>query len=187
VAIKVFVEGNGARTAMYMQQDIESSIREHNAMRDKSEHDAMTDLFNRSKLDEMKKLEYGGLDTCGVLFFDINYLKRTNDTLGHDAGDELIRLASESIRSITNRHVMAYRIGGDEMLVVAANTSREDFEQMLELWSVRLEALNAASDIKCSMAVGSAWSSEPDIDALIRAADAQMYQHKKAMKAEREN
>jgi diguanylate cyclase (GGDEF)-like protein len=171
---------------MYMQQDIDASIREHNALRDRSEHDALTDLFNRTKLDDMRRAEYRGLETCGVMFFDINNLKKTNDTLGHEAGDELICLAAESVRSITNRRIMAYRYGGDELLVVAANVTREEFEQSMRLWGIRLESLNKTARNKCSMALGSVWDeSGEDIDELIKRADALMYENKKLMKAGR--
>ena len=182
-SIKIFREADGTRTAMYMQQDIDASIREHNYLRDKSEHDALTDLFNRQKLEEMKKEEYVDLQSCGVVFFDINNLKHTNDTLGHDAGDGLIRLAAESIRSITNRHVLAYRIGGDEILVVAENCASEDLEKIIDLWQIRLQALNETARVNCSIAHGSAWKEgDVDIDELIKEADASMYRQKKMMK-----
>ena len=184
--IKIFQDTDGTRTAMYMQQDIDASIREHNALRDRSEHDALTDLFNRTKLDDMRRAEYRGLETCGVMFFDINNLKKTNDTLGHEAGDELICLAAESVRSITNRRIMAYRYGGDELLVVAANVTREEFEQSMRLWGIRLESLNKTARNKCSMALGSVWDeSGEDIDELIKRADALMYENKKLMKTGR--
>lgn len=185
VTIKIFGKDNGAGTAMYMQQDIDASVREHNYLRDRSEHDAMTDLFNRAKLDAMKKEEYSAMESCGVMFLDINNLKMTNDSLGHAAGDALIMLAAESVRSITNRRVMAYRLGGDELLVVAENCTREEFAQMQSMWRSRLDLLNRTAQVRCSVAMGSAWKDGGVLlDELIKAADTAMYRQKKAMKVD---
>lgn len=157
VSVKTFGKDSGVETAMYMQQDIDASIREHNYLRDRSEHDAMTDLFNRAKLDVMKKEEYSDMESCGIMFMDINNLKMTNDSLGHAAGDALIMLAAESVRSIMNRRVMAYRLGGDELLVVAGNCTREEFAQMQSMWRSRLDLLNKTAQVRCSVAMGSTW------------------------------
>ena len=183
VSVRILSGEDGRRTAMYLQQDVEDDVREHNLLRDRSEHDAMTDLFNRAKLEDMKKNEYSRMDSCGVLFLDINNLKKVNDTQGHKAGDELIQLLAESVRSVTNRHVLAYRLGGDEVLVVAENCSQEEFERIQEMWRVRLNSLNENAATPCFAAMGRAWADgRPALEDLTAAADADMYARKKAMK-----
>ena len=184
--VKIYTDSAGTKFAMYMHQDIDDSVRERNRLRDLSEHDSMTDLFNSEKLDDMKRTEYVGLKSCGVIFFDVNYLKATNDTFGHDAGDELIMTAAESIRSITNRRTMAYRIGGDEMLVIAGDCSEQELSKMVTMWRARLAELNIDAQHKCSLAVGWAWGEgKLDLDELIRQADERMYRNKKEMNAAR--
>ena len=64
--------------------------------------------------------------------------------------------------------------------------TREEFEQSMRLWGIRLESLNKTARNKCSMALGSVWDeSGEDIDELIKRADALMYENKKLMKAGR--
>ena len=62
----------------------------------------------------------GGLAVNTVVFsIDINGLKKTNDTFGHSAGDELICAAAESISSVFSEHGVCYRTGGDEFVVLS--------------------------------------------------------------------
>ena len=65
-----------------------------------------------------------------VFVFDINGLKAVNDTIGHDAGDELILGAAGCIKKATGDAFRCYRIGGDEFVVVA-NTEKDKAEEIL--------------------------------------------------------
>ena len=75
-----------------------------------------------------------------VLSFDINYLKRVNDTLGHAAGDELIKAAAEIISSVFSPFGQCYRIGGDEMAAVITMPSEKitglisEMRKLCESW-----------------------------------------------------
>lgn len=169
----------------FSHRQYQSIARESVRLRQLSEHDTLTYLFNRTKLAEMLETEYQGLTSCGVLFFDINSLKETNDTLGHDAGDAMLCQFAESIRSITNHDVHAYRYGGDEFIVVVCNCPRSRLEQLLEMWRSRLEHLIRQSGIPCSVAVGTSFSDAPfALDDLIRQADTAMYRNKRIMKGD---
>ncbi len=72
---------------------------------------------------------------------DVNGLKTINDTVGHDAGDELIRGAADCLRSVFERYGTVYRVGGDEfaaMLFVPEgelDSVREELEQTVADWS----------------------------------------------------
>lgn len=152
-------------------------------LRQFSERDNLTFLYNRHRLDSMRVTDYRELDSCGVIWFDINNLKTVNDTYGHAAGDQLIKLAADSVRSVTGRDVHAYRMGGDEFMVVACNISVKDMDALLHLWDVRLDALNEYAEFPCTMAYGRAWSRDSiDLDELIRLADEDMYDRKQEMK-----
>lgn len=148
-----------------------------------SERDELTDLYNRTKLLQFMQDEYKSLTSCGVLFFDMNNLKTANDTQGHEAGDRLICLVAESLRSVTNRNVQAFRYGGDEFLIVAGNCLEEQLDTLILMCRNRLGTLSRRAGVSISVAVGKAWSEAPcDIHALIHRADRDMYRNKRQMK-----
>ena len=180
---KLVYPSGQSKIATLFISDIDEEIREKQELLRQSEHDELTDLFNRTKLDSMKKTEYAELDSCGIFFLDVNNLKPTNDKYGHEAGDNLLCLAADSIRSLQSRRVHAYRYGGDEFLVIICNGDEEEISSIYRMWATSLESLSRESGIKCSIAVGSAWSEAPvDLDNLIQIADNRMYVNKKRMK-----
>lgn len=167
-------------------RDITDEMNERERLKDLSEHDRMTDLFNRTKLEAMTAGEYSALASCGVLYFDVNGLKETNDLLGHEAGDALIQQVADSLRSIASRRVHAYRLGGDEFMAVVCSPAAGEMERLITLWNARMRTLAAASGIACSAAVGSAVGTAPvDLAQLMKQADAAMYRNKQQMKAGR--
>lgn len=164
-----------------VHSQVETLRRENLRLREASERDPLTDLFNRGKLDAMIETEYRSLHSCGVLFFDVNSLKQTNDQQGHAAGDRLLRQVADSIRSITSRHVQAYRYGGDEFIAIVGNYPIAHMELLVELCESRLSLLSRRSGIPCSVAVGRSYAVAPfQIRELIRLADADMYRRKRA-------
>jgi len=178
----------GKLTATVFTVDINEEIMERARLKDLSEHDALSYLFNRTKLEHMKNTEYQTLSSCGVLFFDINNLKDVNDTQGHGAGDELICQVADSIRSITNRNIHAYRLGGDEFIVIICDAPKSAMENLVHMWQARLQELADMTGRKCSVAVGAAWSQAPVVvQELIEEADKAMYVKKRLMKSELSN
>lgn len=179
----IVYSGASEKTATIFLTDVNNEFKEKSELLSQSEHDELTGLFNRTKLDSMRKKEYAELDSCGIFFFDVNNLKPTNDKYGHEAGDNLLCLAADSVRSLQNRRVHAYRYGGDEFIVVVCNGDEEEISSIYRIWASSLETLSKESGITCSIAVGSAWSEAPvDLDNLIQIADNRMYVNKKAMK-----
>ena len=92
------------------------------SLREKASRDAMTGLYNRRMLDEtLPKLvaeSVSGRRPLTVLMVDVDYFKMLNDTLGHAAGDELLRAIGQIIRSTARASDLAFRAGGDEFVVV---------------------------------------------------------------------
>lgn len=183
-------EGGQVSQALYLLHDcslvrsqVEVLRRENTRLREVSERYALTDLFNRNKLDVMIETEYRGLHSCGVLFFDVNSLKQVNDGQGHAAGDVLLRQVADSIRSITSRNVQAYRYGGDEFIAVVGNHPISYMEMLVELCESRLALLSRRSGMSSSVTVGRSYAVAPfSVMELIRRADADMYERKRAAK-----
>lgn len=136
-------------------------------------HDSLTGALNRNALSELDAAA-DTLETAGILYCDISGLKQVNDTLGHDAGDALIRRCYETIRQVADRNQI-YRTGGDEFVVVLPNLSREAFLQRLDT----LRQLVDRSDHH--MAVGHMWTDRRPIQlrVLITQADQIMYRDKR--------
>ena len=123
----------------------------------------------------------------GVIVFDINYLKETNDRYGHDVGNKLIVSAARVISDIFKRSPV-FRIGGDEFLVILQNRDLVDVEELLKNFDE--ECLNKSVDtdkesIPVSIAKGFArYDSGKDtnfIDVFNKADDA-MYENKRKIK-----
>ena len=68
----------------------------------------------------------------GIVMLDLNFLKRTNDTYGHDVGDKLISTAAQLIAGIFKRSPV-FRIGGDEFLVVLLDRDLEECDGLLKM------------------------------------------------------
>ncbi|MDD4124963.1 MAG: sensor domain-containing diguanylate cyclase [Eubacteriales bacterium] len=184
---RIIKNDDGSNSVIYLTRDADKESEAGERIKNVSEYDELTDLYNRKKLKQMITAEYINLKSCGVLFFDLNYLKITNDTFGHDAGDMLLCRTAESIRSITNKRIHAYRMGGDEFVVVVCDCGEGELSMLICLWKARLDQLNASGGIQCSVAVGSAWANENiAVEKLIKQADIEMYKDKAMIKANRE-
>ena len=170
---------------LYLLTDQTLEFSRFDSLKALSERDELTYLYNRTKLNQMIDQEYSDLDTCGVLFFDVNNLKPINDYQGHDVGDTLLCIVAESLRSVVNRDVQAFRYGGDEFLVVAPNCTKEHLDTLVIMCLDRMRMLSQKQGIAASVAVGKAWSDahrDINIFNLIRSADREMYLNKQAMK-----
>jgi two-component system cell cycle response regulator len=116
---------------------VASNISERHALegrlRGLSDTDQLTGLFNRRKLEHDLNLHYESSVRYSVptsiLMFDLDNLKRINDTKGHYAGDEIIQAVADICRTALRKTDAACRYGGDEFVVVLPNTDREQAMQ----------------------------------------------------------
>jgi diguanylate cyclase (GGDEF)-like protein/PAS domain S-box-containing protein len=94
-----------------------------------ADHDALTGLFNRRRFEEdlERELARARRDQTGgaVLAIDLDNFKAVNDSFGHNAGDELIKRASELFRSRLRTTDMIARLGGDEFAVLLPGTDAD--------------------------------------------------------------
>lgn len=92
--------------------------------------DQLTKLGNRFAM-EQYVTDASGTSCFGVVYCDITGLKRVNDTLGHQAGDQLILRAGELLREEFSDYGL-FRIGGDELLALCAGIGEEELKQRIE-------------------------------------------------------
>jgi diguanylate cyclase (GGDEF)-like protein len=154
-------------------------------------HDALTDLPNRSfLLDRLSQLgsEAGQEEAkvcappTALLLLDLDRFKEVNDTLGHAAGDKLLRMVSERLRALLGRDDFAARLGGDEFAVLHPVTSADDTAGLAR--SI-IEALVAPYDLEghqanigASIGISLAPADGRDPEALLRCADLALYRAK---------
>ena len=165
VNIKEVVES----VAIFISEEVRNYILQ-SEMLYMSEHDILTDVGNRKAFNSKIGMLEGMDISVGICFVDINGLKSVNDEMGHEAGDNAIKEASEAIASIFKKKY-CYRIGGDEFVVVMPQVSEGTFAQ-------HVERLRKKSK-KISMAIGSVWSEKClDVEELVNIADKNMYADK---------
>jgi len=155
-----------------------------------AQHDALTGLPNRSYLylrlrHSLERALRDGT-TCAVLFLDLDGFKAVNDTLGHEAGDELLRIAAQRMKLRLREIDTLSRVGGDEFVVVLEQiTTRADATAVADNLMQQLSApfeLRSARDVRVGVSIGISVSppDAQDPDTLIRHADAALYEAKAA-------
>ena len=152
-------------------------------LRSAAETDTLTRLPNRYAFSQYLVESHDDGFSIGLLMFDVNYLKQTNDSLGHQAGDELLRKAAECISTCFGSagESNCFRLGGDEFAAVLKNPSMELLENEIKLFMLEQQRR------KISIAWGYALASEmagSTVEDLIDAADKRMYQQKAKMHIE---
>ena len=181
-------------------RNVRRTLREE-MLRDLSLHDDLTGLYNRRALlalaeQRIREEERQGRG-FGVVFTDLDDLKRINDTLGHPAGDDAIRDAARLIRESFGESDVVARMGGDEFVVLvggdgAARAGGTD--AAVRAGAARLqEALaqhnaTAGRPFQLSLSLGfSAFdpAAPRSIEALLEAADQQMYVEKRGKRLAR--
>lgn len=148
--------------------------------------DELTGLANRRKCEEyIKELETHTEKYC-ILCFDLNLLKKINDTYGHEKGDELIKRFADVLREVYSLYGITARTGGDEFVAILNNVSVQETEKLISDMLILIETKNKEEDIlKLSTAYGYAMSDEvadsnPHI--IYKLADDRMYECKKKSK-----
>lgn len=121
-----------------------------------------------------------------VVVFDANFLKRTNDTYGHDAGNELIRRVSRAICKVF-AHSPVFRIGGDEFVTILEGHDYDNREVLLLDFDEEIKEASFTLDGKTvlvSVARGlGLYQNGKEYGEVFQAADEAMYHHKTAIKA----
>jgi diguanylate cyclase (GGDEF)-like protein len=148
----------------------------------------MTGLYNRAFFDEaLIKLERKRKEPISIIVADLNHLKRTNDTLGHQAGDNLIRRAAEVLKTEFNEGQVVARFGGDEFIVVLPDVDAQFAAECIENIQVLIRMNNKYyREPELSMSLGAA-TSQPDLslEKVISLADDRMYKNKGAQRRRR--
>lgn len=146
----------------------------------RSFHDELTGLYNRSYFeDTLARLGTGRFDPVTVVMCDVDGLKLVNDTLGHRAGDELLRAAADVLRKSVRKSDIVARIGGDEFAVLLPEDENGEagrrFPGKLASNIRKYRAKAEALPLNIALGLASGTRDEHSIEDLVQEADKRMY------------
>lgn len=180
-------EGGGISHYCGIFYDITERKRVEEKLDHLAHYDALTDLPNRILLHE--RLEHAIMEACSdgskiaLFYIDLDHFKAINDTLGHDAGDQLLKEVASRLKSCLRAEDTVARLGGDEFVVMQPQI--RDPEAIHRVAHKLLQVLSEPFDLDgnpASVTPSIGISLYPDdhhkLDALLKKADQAMYQVK---------
>jgi diguanylate cyclase (GGDEF)-like protein/PAS domain S-box-containing protein len=183
-------EDRRIRGVVLNARDVTERVRLEDELTRQAFHDGLTGLANRGlfrdRLDQALARSERSREPLAVLLVDLDGFKQVNDSLGHDAGDELLRDVARRFDALVRSNDTLARLGGDEFAVLvdggteqhATGVARRLLDVLTEPISVAGRELTLAASIGIVIHPGGGGSS----DELIRHADVAMYAAKEAGK-----
>ncbi|MGN6590486.1 MAG: bifunctional diguanylate cyclase/phosphodiesterase [Sphingomicrobium sp.] len=180
IVLRALADGGFVAT----HQDVTEQKVAEQRLRQLAHHDALTGLPNRAAFrDALIKLVRKAAPNrrlC-VLALDLDRFKRVNDSMGHFAGDELLRLAAQRLELAAGKRGLFARFGGDEFLVAILG-SMQDAEalaqEIVKAFAAPFMVQGKDVSVGASIGIASAASPDSDIDCLTKFADLALYEAK---------
>ncbi|MDH0732279.1 EAL domain-containing protein [Pseudomonas sichuanensis] len=149
-------------------------------------YDALTNLVNRRGFNQVfaeRLAEHAASESMlAVMFLDIDHFKRINDSLGHAAGDELLKVIAGHIKAATRGHDLVARFGGDEFCIVTALKNRDEARHLAQRIMLRMKEPIDLAGRRMVMTTSIGISIFPDdgqsTEELLKNADLALYQSK---------
>ena len=169
-------------------EDITARRRAEKQLRHLAHYDALTDLPNRALFHECLREELGRIASnrqLAVLYIDIDEFKNVNDTLGHQAGDELLKSVAASLRRQAGPNEFIARLGGDEFAIMQTAVSNQAeiialVNRVFEAIREPFECLGHQVTTDASAGIAVAPQHGTDLDQILKNADLAMYAAKAA-------
>lgn len=144
----------------------------------RKETDVATKLFNKNKYEEMADSYYPQKAWIAAIFWDVNNLKMINDRFGHSTGDLLLETVSARLSEQTDERKQAYRVGGDEFVLLIENPIPGEPEKIISTVREQLKKNYEDGGLKVTSAVGWAEGPGSQIREIVSTADQRMYEDK---------
>jgi len=149
-------------------------------------YDSLTGLPNRTLLhDRLKQAVYAQRTprNIAVVFMDLDHFKFVNDSLGHSVGDKLLKAMGDRLRGTLREGDTVGRVGGDEFVLILADQNNEEviFRAMQRISAKVAEPITVEGKelyVTCSAGISLYPQDGPDVDTLLKNADAAMYRAK---------
>ncbi|MGE8683304.1 MAG: diguanylate cyclase domain-containing protein [Acinetobacter sp.] len=163
--------------------DITARKKAENYLEYLGKHDVLTKLYNRSfYITELNRLERNKLRPVSCIFIDLNGLKELNDSIGHDAGDSILRRMGNILNQlIQHTPYSASRIGGDEFVILLPGADEAALQNCLQSLNELLLVDNQFySNQPISISIGYATNELNErMEDMLKRADLEMYRQKK--------
>jgi diguanylate cyclase (GGDEF)-like protein len=161
----------------------------YHELRERSLHDPLTGLANRSLFFDrvahgLARLARRSGAIAAVLFIDLDNFKTVNDTLGHAHGDRLLRLVAERLRTVVRVTDTVARLGGDEFALLLEDLTSADgallvADRALSVLAQPFELATQSVSVSASIGVALRADATAGVDELIHEADEAMYEAKR--------
>lgn len=159
-----------------------------NRIRYMGDHDALTGLPNRTLLEDRLKQATLYAQRCArrvtVVFIDLDKFKLVNDSLGHSAGDELLKTVASRMVQCVRRTDTVVRLGGDEFVIILFDQPSDVdgitpvLQKIQEAILQPIQLSGHTLHVTCSMGLATYPADGTDTETLLRNADAAMYRAK---------
>jgi len=172
-----------ARNLKHIFLEYEAYLKEEKEkFKKKAYVDNLTNLYNRLGLkDRFNDIKYK-YDKLALLFIDLDHFKEINDSLGHEVGDELLKVIATRLRKSVKARDIVSRFGGDEFIILFSYNNEKDIEKVANriLISLRYPVIVDDEELYVSASIGIALYPQDakDYEEVIRYADAAMYKAK---------
>lgn len=182
---------SGAWSVQTILRDITLRKEQQDLVWRQANYDALTQIPNRmlfnDRLRQTVELSAREERPCAVMYIDLDGFKAVNDTLGHDAGDQLLREVARRLSGTMRKSDTVARLGGDEFAVILPNVASRDnagvaAHRILTLLSQPFALGEAVRKISGSIGVALYPDDAGDIPTLVKCADAAMYRAKQGGK-----
>lgn len=174
-----------------LEAELERARAEVALLRDMAFTDPLTGLNNRRSFEERLRQEISRCRrqpnaTFTLALFDLDDFKALNDTLGHLAGDELLKRVAATLKQTLRDYDLVCRTGGDEFVIILPDTPRDAAQRAVARVLAQLDKIEHLG-FKAGASVGLAtWPADgASPDAIVAHADAQMYANKQRRKGAR--
>ena len=167
-----------------------SNLRLREALHEQATHDALTGLFNRRYLDETLPRElhriHRSRGKLTVAMLDIDHFKRFNDTMGHEAGDYVLREMGRILRDNLRKSDIGCRYGGEELVLIMPDSNAADARARITYLCDLIRAMHVEfrgqvlPPLTVSAGVAEAFRHGDDAGTVLRAADEALYAAKEA-------
>lgn len=163
--------------------DITQQVTQERELKELSFRDKLTGLYNRNYL-ETRIRRYVRADDfpASLIMADCNYLKRVNDTLGHEYGDLMLQRVARCIQDSIPQNSVAMRVGGDEFLILCPKCPADQARAVIARIRQRLKQ-RSDGILTLDVAFGSYTAQDDSLtfDQVFHRADRAMYENKKEM------
>jgi diguanylate cyclase (GGDEF)-like protein/PAS domain S-box-containing protein len=173
---------------LYYTEDITQQHEAAERLRYTSTHDALTGLYNWAYFEEaLAKTCYSDAFPASIIIMDVDNLKQINDSVGHIAGDELLRRIGGMLATVFRTDDTVARLGGDEFAALLPKVDEANARQVIKRLRARLAEATQVAGIRLDvLSIGLHTAQNPeDLQRARHSADQDMYREKQSRKNSR--